>query len=348
MGLRTDSKAVCETPLATGCAGGPLPTASCTSPFRRRPDESAARVHRGKRGGHPPVRPSHHAASRRGPLPLTGGVRAASGPQRRPAGGETYSKQNSSFRSGFAAASRLRLAAEGGAEGAEGDRTVPVRRSAAKRQQGDHARRAWWKGRHGAIFLRGRRGRTPSPPHFVRRPVSPFQGAFGRQSRPQSRPAGGESVSHAAKSTLPKSPHSFEVSSGRPLQGRRGLSPLTDGELQTPAFRAPRSILQNTFTKMHELRIFRNVSEKSGTRNAAAVNCRPGTQCRVDDGAVFQFPRGVPVFDASGISRAGRSAGGKAGKGSGKNCKEAVQSGGKSCRKAQESAQKRIDICRIL
>ena len=181
MGLRTDSKAVCETPLATGCAGGPLPTASCTSPFRRRPDESAARVHRGKRGGHPPVGPSHHAASRRGPLPLTGGVRAASGPQRRPAGGETYSKQNSSFRSGFAAASRLRLAAEGGAEGAEGDRTVPVRRSAAKRQQGDHTRRAWWKGRTGQYSCAGAGGAPPRHRTSCGGPSPPFRGRLGRK-----------------------------------------------------------------------------------------------------------------------------------------------------------------------
>ena len=37
---------------------------------------------------------------------------------------------------------------------------------------------------------------------------------------------------------------------------------LTDGELQTPAFRAPRPILQNTFIKMSCLNIFQNVSEK--------------------------------------------------------------------------------------
>ena len=218
MGLRTDSKAVCETPLAVvltsstsfassqsrkliRSAARPLPTEIASldfggGPFAAhlcrfaalrlqqaalrlsggRPDESAARVHRGKRGGHPPVRPSHHAASRRGPLPLTGGVRAASGPQRRPAGGETYSKQNSSFRSGFAAASRLRLAAEGGAEGAEGDRTVPVRRSAAKRQQGDHTRRAWWKGRTGQYSCAGAGGAPPRHRTSCGGPSPPFRG----------------------------------------------------------------------------------------------------------------------------------------------------------------------------
>ena len=53
------------------------------------------------------------------------------------------------------------------------------------------------QGLGGVILQRGRRGRTPSPCSAwpISLPASrhfAFQGAFGRQSRPQSRPAGGE------------------------------------------------------------------------------------------------------------------------------------------------------------
>ena len=62
-----------------------------------------------------------------GPLPLTGGVRAASGPQRRPAGGESASHEMRISRPGSVPTFRLRLAAEGGAEGTAGARTSPAR-----------------------------------------------------------------------------------------------------------------------------------------------------------------------------------------------------------------------------
>ena len=131
-----------------------LPTASCTSPFRGRPGESAAECGLSFVGtvcfvGNP------LAMLRMAHLPLSGGVRSPSAPSEPPCGRRKPPRH----------APHGPLPLSGGA-------LTKAQQSAGY-----------------PLLVRFASWETPSPCSAW--PISPFQGAFGRLRLPQSRPAGG-------------------------------------------------------------------------------------------------------------------------------------------------------------
>ena len=104
-----------------------LPTASCTSTFRGRPGEGAGECGFSSVRVYPPVQTLPPCPAGMVPLPLQGRFGHLRCPQRRPAGGEAASHEMRTSRPGSVPTFRLRLAAEGGAEGRFAARTPPAR-----------------------------------------------------------------------------------------------------------------------------------------------------------------------------------------------------------------------------